>query len=163
MRVLFCPIRETEVSGLENAEFVRLGTVHRNTFIDSPKCLDSTLQCRKQQSLFFAGQFTGTEGYVESTAGGFIAGINAGRLVKGQQLLSAPGDTALGSLLLYISEPERVDFQPMNISFGLMPSYLNSPNRAENGKKIPKKDRRTKAAEQALRSMAEFTKRLKEA
>lgn len=81
--------------GLEKAEFVRLGTVHRNTFIDSPKCLTSSLAFREQAGLFFAGQITGVEGYVESTSGGFVAGLNVARLLQGKSLLTFPSQTAI--------------------------------------------------------------------
>ena len=142
--------------GLKNAEFVRLGSVHRNTFINSPKCLNSTLEFRSQPGLFFAGQITGVEGYVESTASGLVAGINAARLVLAKPLLCFPKDTAIGSLMHYISDPERSEFQPMNISFGLMESYLSSALRDETGRKIAKKDRRLRVAEQALKVTVTF-------
>ncbi len=136
--------------GLENAEFVRLGSVHRNSFINSPHCLEATLEFRTRPGLFFAGQITGVEGYVESTAGGMLAGINAGRMLRGEPLVTFPVETAIGALMAYISDPERKDFQPMNISFGLMPSYLESETRDERGKKIGKKDRRVIASQAAL-------------
>lgn len=138
--------------GLERAEFVRLGSVHRNTFLESPKCLDATLQFRAQRGLFFAGQITGVEGYVESTAGGFVAGVNAARLLEGKTAVAFPQDTAMGALLAYISDPERKDFQPMNISFGLMPSYLNEPFVRHEGKDA----RRLRCSERALRSLQSF-------
>lgn len=112
--------------GLESCEFVRLGSVHRNTFIDSPKCLNSTLQFRGRPELFFAGQITGVEGYVESTAAGLVAGVNAARICRGADPLSLPAFTATGALLNYISDPSRTDFQPMNISFGLIEGYAES-------------------------------------
>jgi methylenetetrahydrofolate--tRNA-(uracil-5-)-methyltransferase len=136
--------------GLHSADFVRYGSVHRNTFIESPRLLDSSLEFRNHNGLFFAGQITGTEGYVESTAGGLLAGINASHLLDEKPLLKPPEDTAIGALMQYISDPSRKDFQPMNISFGLMTTYLNSPNRDERGKKIGKKDRRLAAAARAL-------------
>ncbi len=136
--------------GLENAEFVRLGSVHRNSFIESPKCLEATLEFRERPGLFFAGQITGVEGYVESTAGGLVAGINAARLIRGEKPIVFPIETAIGALMGYISDPQRQDFQPMNISFGLMPSYLDGEKRNEKGRKIPKKDRRVQASENAL-------------
>lgn len=138
--------------GLENAEFVRLGSVHRNTFIDSPSCLDGTLQLRTKAGLFFAGQLTGVEGYVESTAGGLVAGINASRLLCGLEPVKFPIDTAIGSLLAYISDPTRKDFQPMNISFGLMQSYLETPYVKSEGKDA----RRLKCSERALGSLNGF-------
>lgn len=142
--------------GLENAEFVRLGSVHRNTFIESPKCLDATLAFRNRTGLFFAGQITGVEGYVESTAGGLLAGINAARLIGGKPLATLPIDTAIGALMAYISDPDRKDFQPMNISFGLMPTYLEAEKRGANGKKISKGDRRLEAANRALAHLSEI-------
>lgn len=138
--------------GLEQAEFVRLGSVHRNTFLDSPKCLSATLEFRQQAGLFFAGQITGVEGYVESTAGGFVAGINAARLVEGKAALAFPRDTAMGALIEYISDPERKDFQPMNISFGLMKSYLDEPFVRHEGKDA----RRLRCSERALQSLQKF-------
>ncbi|MFN8392009.1 MAG: methylenetetrahydrofolate--tRNA-(uracil(54)-C(5))-methyltransferase (FADH(2)-oxidizing) TrmFO [Bdellovibrionota bacterium] len=142
--------------GLEEAEFVRLGSVHRNSFINSPNCLDATLQFRGRPGLFFAGQITGVEGYVESTAGGMLAGMNVARMIAGEELLTFPVETALGALMAYISEPTRKDFQPMNISFGLMPSYLDSERRDAGGKKIAKKDRRTASSLKALELVREI-------
>lgn len=136
--------------GLESAEFVRLGSVHRNTFIDSPQILQPTLEARNRPGLFFAGQITGVEGYVESTAGGLVAGLNAVALMKNHEPIAFPADTAIGSLMNYISATERTDFQPMNISFGLMASYFEI--RKSRGKKVGKKECRILAAEQALRS-----------
>ncbi|MCL4139139.1 UNVERIFIED_CONTAM: hypothetical protein GTU68_067107 [Idotea baltica] len=135
---------------LEKAEFLRYGSVHRNTFIDSPKCLYPTLEAREHPGLFFAGQITGTEGYVESTAGGLLAGINAARVASGVEPLSLPVDTGIGSLFHYISDPERKDFQPMNINFGLMESYSKIPKRDANRKRVSRKDRRETASRRAL-------------
>jgi methylenetetrahydrofolate--tRNA-(uracil-5-)-methyltransferase len=146
----------TLLPGLENAEFVRLGSVHRNTFIDSPRCLNATLEVRNHPGLFFAGQVTGTEGYVESTAGGFVAGVNAARVFAAKDPLIFPDDTAMGSLMEYISNPDRKDFQPMNISFGLMKSYFNCPKK-ENGRRLGKRQRRERTAEKALESIVRFT------
>jgi len=142
--------------GLEPAEFVRLGSVHRNSFINSPRCLNPTLEFRSRPGLFFAGQITGVEGYVESTAAGLAAGVNAARLHAGLAPLAFPGDTAIGALLGYISDPERVDFQPMNISFGLMPSYAAEPERSAKGGRIPKQERRLRTARRALLSVQKF-------
>jgi methylenetetrahydrofolate--tRNA-(uracil-5-)-methyltransferase len=136
--------------GLEHAEFVRLGSVHRNSFMNSPECLHPTLEFRNRSGLFFAGQITGVEGYVESASGGLLAGINVARLLRGQSPRLFPVETAIGALAQYISEPGRKDFQPMNISFGLMPSYLEGETRDSKGKKIGKKERRLKTAEAAL-------------
>ncbi|MCS6926578.1 MAG: FADH(2)-oxidizing methylenetetrahydrofolate--tRNA-(uracil(54)-C(5))-methyltransferase TrmFO [Candidatus Binatia bacterium] len=109
------------IPGLERAEFVRLGSLHRNTFIDSPRLLQPTLQFRGRHDLFFAGQLIGVEGYVESAAAGLLAGLNAARLVRGEPLVIAPPTTALGSLLAYITHSERRNFQPMNANYGLFP------------------------------------------
>jgi methylenetetrahydrofolate--tRNA-(uracil-5-)-methyltransferase len=152
---IFCSL-----PGLEAAEFVRYGSVHRNTFIESPKCLANTLEFRSVPGLFFAGQITGTEGYVEATAGGLLAGINAARSMRGESLLSLPAETAIGALTRYISEPGRNDFQPMNISFGLMPSYLESPKRGTDGKKLGKRERRLQAAERSKEVTAGILRQL---
>ena len=109
------------IPGLANAEFVRLGSLHRNTFINSPRHLLPTLQWRGRVTLFFAGQITGVEGYIESAATGLLAGINAARLLAGKEPVAPPPTTALGALLGYISDPERQRFQPMNVNFGLIP------------------------------------------
>lgn len=142
--------------GLMNAEFVRLGSVHRNTFINSPQCLEPTLESRKTPGLFFAGQITGVEGYVESTAGGLVAGLNAVCFLKRQPLIVFPPETAIGALLGYISDRTRKDFQPMNVHFGLMPSYQQSPLRDEQGRKRSKADRRTGVSEKALSIVAQL-------
>lgn len=140
------------IPGLQHAEFVRLGSVHRNTFLNSPRCLEPTLQFRKNPHLFFAGQISGVEGYVESTAGGLVAAFNAARLLASLPTLAFPAHTAIGALMHYISEPTRECFQPMNISFGLMTSYLEAPKVQHEGKDT----RRLRAAELALVSIAQF-------
>jgi len=109
------------IPGLEQAEFVRLGSLHRNTFIDSPRVLDSRLRLLTRQDLFLAGQMIGVEGYVESAAMGLLAALNAARLVDGGPLVVPPRETALGSLVAYITDSSRQDFQPMNANYGLMP------------------------------------------
>ncbi|MFC5532444.1 FADH(2)-oxidizing methylenetetrahydrofolate--tRNA-(uracil(54)-C(5))-methyltransferase TrmFO [Cohnella yongneupensis] len=109
------------IPGLENAEFVRFGVMHRNTFINSPKLLLPTYQFRGRESLFFAGQMTGVEGYVESAASGLIAGMNAARLALGMELLTLPSHTTLGSMAQYITTADFKHFQPMNANFGLFP------------------------------------------
>jgi methylenetetrahydrofolate--tRNA-(uracil-5-)-methyltransferase len=109
------------IPGLANAEFVRLGSLHRNTFINAPQHLLPTLQWRARATLFFAGQMTGVEGYIESAATGLLAGINAANLLAGKSAVTPPPTTALGALLRYISDPERKRFQPMNVNFGLLP------------------------------------------
>jgi methylenetetrahydrofolate--tRNA-(uracil-5-)-methyltransferase len=132
------------VPGLAEAEFVRFGSLHRNTFIDAPRQLDATLQWRSRRDLFFAGQITGVEGYIESAASGLLAGINAARLVRGDAPVAPPPTTALGSALAYITDRTRVDFQPMNANFGLMPP-LSAP--------APKKLKKERLAERALRDI----------
>ncbi|WP_282941798.1 FADH(2)-oxidizing methylenetetrahydrofolate--tRNA-(uracil(54)-C(5))-methyltransferase TrmFO [Paenibacillus sp. RC67] len=109
------------IPGLENAEFVRYGVMHRNTFINSPKLLKPTYQFVKRENLFFAGQMTGVEGYVESAASGLIAGMNAARYAKGLDCLVLPPDTTLGSMAHYITTADFKHFQPMNANFGLLP------------------------------------------
>lgn len=108
------------IPGLENAEFVRYGVMHRNTFINSPKLLDNTYRLKTNRNVFFAGQITGVEGYVESASSGLVAGINAAMLVLGQNEVVFPSNTAIGALANYISDSSISDFQPMNINFGLI-------------------------------------------
>ena len=109
------------IPGLAHAEFVRLGSLHRNTFINSPLHLLPTLQWRQRETLFFAGQMTGVEGYIESAATGLLAGVNAARLLSEQPLGVPPQTTALGALLHYVTDSQRKKFQPMNVNFGLLP------------------------------------------
>jgi methylenetetrahydrofolate--tRNA-(uracil-5-)-methyltransferase len=109
------------IPGLARAEFVRLGSLHRNTFIDSPRLLLPTMQVRARGDLFLAGQMIGVEGYVESAAAGILAAINASRLITNLPLVVPPRETALGSLVAYVTDAARTDFQPMNANFGLMP------------------------------------------
>jgi len=109
------------IPGLENADFVRYGVMHRNTFINSPKILQPTLQMKEQPQIFFAGQITGVEGYVESAASGLVAGINASRLLQGRKPQVFPEQTAHGALCHYITQADSAHFQPMNINFGLLP------------------------------------------
>jgi methylenetetrahydrofolate--tRNA-(uracil-5-)-methyltransferase len=108
------------VPGLENAEFLQYGQIHRNTFINSPKVLHRTLQTQKNPNLFFAGQITGVEGYVESVGTGWLAGLNAARLVRNENLITAPTTSAIGALCRYVSNVETKNFQPVNITFGLL-------------------------------------------
>lgn len=109
------------IPGLEQAEIVRYGVMHRNTYINSPKLLKPTYQFKKRETLFFAGQMTGVEGYVESAASGLVAGINASRLAQGKEPLVFPQQTALGSLAHYVTSADPAHFQPMNANFGLFP------------------------------------------
>ncbi|MGM0560647.1 MAG: methylenetetrahydrofolate--tRNA-(uracil(54)-C(5))-methyltransferase (FADH(2)-oxidizing) TrmFO [Pseudomonadota bacterium] len=138
------------IPGLENAEFARLGGIHRNTFINSPRLLDGTLRHRKAPHLRFAGQITGVEGYVESAAIGLLAGRFAASEQNGDEISLPPRPTALGSLLAHITgDAEAETFQPMNINFGLLPL---APA-AANGKKLRKKDRKPAMAERALKEL----------
>jgi methylenetetrahydrofolate--tRNA-(uracil-5-)-methyltransferase len=109
------------IPGLAYAEFVRLGQMHRNTYIASPKLLYETLQYRNQASIFFAGQITGVEGYMGNIATGLIAGINAARYLNREELVVLPGTTMLGALIKYITHAEMADFQPMKANMGLLP------------------------------------------
>jgi methylenetetrahydrofolate--tRNA-(uracil-5-)-methyltransferase len=115
-----CRIFRT-IPGLETAEFLRFGQIHRNTYVRSPRVLHPTLQARRNESVFFAGQICGVEGYVESIATGLIAGLNSACLARREELLQVPRTTACGSLLHYIAFAEPEGFQPANISFGLLP------------------------------------------
>ena len=108
------------IPGLENADIMQYGQIHRNTFINSPRVLLPTLQTRKQPQLFFAGQITGVEGYVESVASGWLAGLNAARLARGQEVVTAPPKSAIGALARYVSQAEAKTFQPANITFALL-------------------------------------------
>lgn len=142
------------IPGLEQAEFVRYGVMHRNTFINSPKLLEPTYQYKRRENLFFAGQMTGVEGYVESAASGLIAGLNAGRMAKGQDCLVLPVETTLGSMAQYITTADFKHFQPMNANFGLLPAL---PERIRN-----KKEKYEKLANRALESIQNFVKTVAE-
>ena len=136
------------IPGLEHAEFVRYGQMHRNTFLNSPALLDATMQFRGRPGLFFAGQITGTEGYVASTASGLVAGVNAVRHSRGEALLSWPSTTMMGALCHYVSRATAADFQPMKPNFGLVPPLENPLRR--------KRDRDGAYAERALADLAAF-------
>ncbi|WP_289136465.1 FADH(2)-oxidizing methylenetetrahydrofolate--tRNA-(uracil(54)-C(5))-methyltransferase TrmFO [uncultured Brevibacillus sp.] len=137
------------IPGLENCEIVRYGVMHRNTFINSPKLLKPTYQYKERESLFFAGQMTGVEGYVESAASGLLAGINAARLAKGEELLVLPPETVIGSMARYITTADSKHFQPMNANFGLVPELAE---RIRN-----KREKNEKLAERALDTIQNFT------
>lgn len=109
------------ITGLENAEFVRYGVMHRNTFINSPKLLNEQFNMRNRENLFFAGQMTGVEGYIESAASGIFAGINMSRLLQGKPYVTLPETTMLGALSKYISDPSVEKFQPMGCNMGILP------------------------------------------
>ncbi|MEG2396271.1 MAG: methylenetetrahydrofolate--tRNA-(uracil(54)-C(5))-methyltransferase (FADH(2)-oxidizing) TrmFO [Oscillospiraceae bacterium] len=111
---------------LHNAEFVRYGVMHRNTFINSPKLLNADFSMRENHKIFFAGQITGVEGYMESAASGILAGINAQRFLKGKESLILPNTTMMGALSLYISDKTVVNFQPMGANFGVLPRLADN-------------------------------------
>lgn len=139
------------IPGLENARFARYGSMHRNTFIDAPRLLLPTLELKKQSGCFVAGQLVGVEGYVESAAMGIIAGLNAALLALDEGPLVPPRDTALGSLIFYITDSGIIDFQPMNINFGIMPT---AP------REVKKRDRKRYLANRALSAMETWIDRI---
>ncbi|WP_426407190.1 methylenetetrahydrofolate--tRNA-(uracil(54)-C(5))-methyltransferase (FADH(2)-oxidizing) TrmFO [Bradyrhizobium ganzhouense] len=148
------------IPGLEKAEFARLGGLHRNTFLNSPKLLDGQLRLRAQPRLRFAGQMTGCEGYVESASVGLIAGLYAAADARGETLASPPGTTALGSLLGHITgghietiEPGTRSFQPMNINFGLFPPLSSAPTKKPDGTRL-RGNEKTVAKKQAMSALA---------
>ena len=133
------------IPGLAHAEFVRYGVMHRNSFLDSPRLLSSGFQLRKQKNVFFAGQITGVEGYMESAASGIMAGKNAVRLARGKDPLSLPDVTMIGALSAYISDETVRDFQPMGANFGILPPI--------EPKIRDKKQRYAAFSERALRAL----------
>ncbi|MGG4183769.1 FADH(2)-oxidizing methylenetetrahydrofolate--tRNA-(uracil(54)-C(5))-methyltransferase TrmFO [Paenibacillus sp. SEL1] len=133
------------IPGLEEAEFVRYGVMHRNTFINSPQQLHPTYQFKGRSNLFFAGQMTGVEGYVESAASGLLAGMNAARAARGQEMFVFPAETTLGSMARYITTADFKHFQPMNANFGLLPKL---EKRIRN-----KKEKNEALANRALESL----------
>jgi methylenetetrahydrofolate--tRNA-(uracil-5-)-methyltransferase len=137
------------IPGLENTEFDRLGSMHRNTFINSPTLLDVTQQLKGNPRLFFAGQITGVEGYVESIASGYLAGIAAACHVLDRPIPVPPPETAFGALMRHITNADVKHFQPMNVNYGLFPELPG---------KIKKKERRQKLAERALTALDEWIK-----
>ncbi|MBQ3396408.1 MAG: methylenetetrahydrofolate--tRNA-(uracil(54)-C(5))-methyltransferase (FADH(2)-oxidizing) TrmFO [Synergistaceae bacterium] len=122
------------IPGLENAEFVRLGVMHRNTSVNAPAVLDEWLRLKERKNIFLAGQITGVEGYMESTAMGLAAGINASMILEGKDLISWPRDSAVGSLIHYLMTTEPSHFQPMNINLGLFPELVNVRGKKERAK-----------------------------
>ncbi|MBQ5652806.1 MAG: methylenetetrahydrofolate--tRNA-(uracil(54)-C(5))-methyltransferase (FADH(2)-oxidizing) TrmFO [Peptococcaceae bacterium] len=137
------------IPGLENAEIVRYGVMHRNTFVNSPIALESTCRIKSRELLFLAGQITGVEGYVESTASGLVAGINAARMYQELELLKFPQTTAIGGLMNYIVTADPKHFQPMNVNFSLIPPL--------EGKKIRnKKEKNAIIAQRALNDLDAF-------
>jgi methylenetetrahydrofolate--tRNA-(uracil-5-)-methyltransferase len=140
------------IPGLENACFTHFGQIHRNTYINAPLLLNPTLQTRTNPLLFFAGQISGVEGYVECIATGLLAGINAARLRQEQMPISPPRVTALGSLVQYLCSADPAHFQPENINFGIMPPLILPPS----NRKISKQEKHQIQVQQALHAMKEF-------
>nr|WP_172355198.1 methylenetetrahydrofolate--tRNA-(uracil(54)-C(5))-methyltransferase (FADH(2)-oxidizing) TrmFO [Lactococcus insecticola] len=137
------------IPGLENAEFVRYGVMHRNSYMDSPNLLTQTFQSKKQENLFFAGQMTGVEGYVESAASGMVAGINAARLFKEEEAVVFPETTAIGALPYYVTHANSKNFQPMNVNFGIIKEL--------EGERIrDKKERYTAISNRALQDLQSY-------
>ena len=134
------------IPALANAEIVRYGVMHRNTFLNGPMVLQETGQMKKREDIFFAGQMTGVEGYIESTASGLVAGINAARLAKGEDTLIFPRTTAIGALMNHVGASPTSHFQPMNINFGLLP--------APEKKIRSKKERNAYYAQRALKDLS---------
>ena len=141
------------IPGLEHAEFVRYGVMHRNSYINSPVLLEPTLQYRRNPNLFFAGQLTGVEGYLESAAMGLLAGINAARMMQHQYCLTFSKRTAMGGLSQYISSGPNANFQPMNINFGIMePLGIK--------KRMKKREKNALLAKRALEEIDEMKEKI---
>jgi methylenetetrahydrofolate--tRNA-(uracil-5-)-methyltransferase len=141
------------IPGLENAEFVRYGMIHRNTYINGPTVLRATWQTRARGDLFFAGQISGVEGYVESAASGLVAGRNAAALALGREPSAPPRETAIGALGFYVANANPQHYEPSNITFGIMPPPVSTP-----GARVPKRkaDRKTLYAERALAALDDW-------
>jgi len=137
--------------GLKEARFLRYGSLHRNTYINAPRLMRSTLQLKRHPNIFVAGQITGVEGYLESAAIGLLAGINATALLRREPIVSPPATTALGALNRYIVEANPKNFQPMNINFGLFPPLE---------KRVPRKERKKHIIERSLRDLEPWRDRL---
>jgi methylenetetrahydrofolate--tRNA-(uracil-5-)-methyltransferase len=135
------------IPGLQAGEFVRLGSLHRNTYIDSPRALTPSLTLDDSPRVFVAGQLIGVEGYVESMATGLLCGINAARLLDGLEPVAPPQTTALGSLIAYVTDRARKDFQPMNANYGLFPPL---------GQRMRGRDKKQALGQRALAAMAEW-------
>jgi methylenetetrahydrofolate--tRNA-(uracil-5-)-methyltransferase len=141
------------IPGLENAEFLRYGQVHRNTYINGPALLRATLQLRAHPRILFAGQISGVEGYVESIATGLIAGIHAAELASGREPKALPRETALGSLCHYVSAADPADYQPANITFDLLPQLEET---TRHRLRRDKKARHALVCERALEALASY-------
>jgi methylenetetrahydrofolate--tRNA-(uracil-5-)-methyltransferase len=146
------------IPGMERAEFLQFGQIHRNTFINSPQILNETLQTRRQPNLFFAGQITGVEGYVESVGTGWLAGLNAARILRGENLIAAPPSSAIGALCRYVSNVETKNFQPVNITFGLLAPVSEELRRKYRNKR----ERHNVQVELALKDWDEWLNNFRE-
>ena len=136
------------IPALHDAEFLRYGVMHRNTFINSPRVLNADYSDKENRGLFFAGQLTGVEGYMESASSGLLCGINAARLLDGKETITLPAVTMMGAMARYISDPTVTDFQPMGANFGILPPLENRPrDKAERGQAY---------AERALHELSAF-------
>ena len=135
------------IPGLENAQFVRYGVMHRNSYICSPRHLLNTYQLKESMEVFMAGQITGVEGYVESAQSGMVAGINMARLLEGKNPLKFPQETVMGALVNYITNASEEDFQPMKANFGILPELET---------KVKKKQRKEAYANRAIATMEKF-------
>jgi methylenetetrahydrofolate--tRNA-(uracil-5-)-methyltransferase len=136
------------IPGLEGAQFVRYGQMHRNTFMNSPTLLDPTMECRQRRRLFFGGQITGTEGYIGSTCSGCVAGLNAARTILGAPLLVFPRTTMIGALCHYVAAADATVFQPMKPNFGLLPLI--------EGKRMRKRQRHQALVARAMSDLKDF-------
>lgn len=141
------------IPGLENANIMRYGVMHRNTFINSPQVLNPTLQTRERENLFFAGQITGTEGYTESIASGLLAGLNMAKYIKGEELLTLPTETMLGALMNYITNPEQTKFQPINSNWAIV-KEIDLPKQIRKNKK----EKNTILSNRSIETLTEFLK-----
>ena len=141
------------IPGLENANITRYGVMHRNTFINSPRILNPTLQTRSRKDLFFAGQITGTEGYTESIASGLLAGINMAKLINGNSPITLPTETMLGALMSYITNPEHDKFQPINSNWAIV-KEIELPKQIRKNKK----EKNSILANRSIKTLEEFIK-----
>jgi methylenetetrahydrofolate--tRNA-(uracil-5-)-methyltransferase len=142
------------IPGLQKAEFARLGSMHRNTFINAPSCLNRYQQLNSDERIMFAGQITGVEGYVESAASGFLAGLTVARILNEEPIATPPPTTAFGALLTHLTEADPENFQPMNVNYGLFP-------RMPGRKKGKRAERRLAMAERALADLEVWWKKIK--
>ena len=144
------------IPGMAQADFARLGSIHRNTFICAPELLEPTLQLKSRPDLFLAGQLSGVEGYVESTAMGLLAGINASRMITGRPLVVPPPETAHGALITHLTQSDPKHFQPSNVNFGLFPEWNDEEIKEQRTAKISKARRGELRAKTALEALGKW-------